>query len=231
MRSDEMSGARTYRQKIENGRVVARPGVAARKSGSPSIKSGTAARTSQTGQSGWFSRSGGQAVILSLIGFGVVIVLVSITSLRNLREVRELGMEDAFLKARIHRLGNAQQSEMLKQQQALNDVERMALLDPELTAPRERSEVPPLVQTPVGSSNPGALREGKPREGRSKIFRSEERGARLAGRLEEGRRDSQKTGQRGSVKSKSTRKSGNGRAEGMIARTSAVNGATRRVDR
>ena len=129
-----MNGARTYRQKIENGRVVVRSNAAGRRSDAATKRSGKSIRADQAGRA--VPQVTGQSVIVILIGFGLLVTLVNVFSLRDQNQIRVLGMNEANLKGTIHRLGNAQQAEMLEKQRALNDVEKMALLDPELTASR-----------------------------------------------------------------------------------------------
>jgi len=125
-----MNGARTYRQKIENGRVVARSTSAVRKTEAKSARSKAKAPR-------------GQSLILILCGIGLAVVVTSLLALRIQSDIRKLGVDDAALKAKIHRLGHAQQAELLRQQQVLNEVEKSALLDPELSAPpRSVSSLP-----------------------------------------------------------------------------------------
>ncbi|MFN6202248.1 MAG: hypothetical protein ACK496_07175 [Acidobacteriota bacterium] len=207
-----MNGARTYRQKIENGRVVVRSNAAGRRSDAATKRSGKSIRADQAGRA--VPQVTGQSVIVILIGFGLLVTLVNVFSLRDQNQIRVLGMNEANLKGTIHRLGNAQQAEMLEKQRALNDVEKMALLDPELTASRpeltaSRPELTASRPEPVVSAvvakpvvEPPAEKSGQ---------------AGSAKRREEGKREPRVAGRSGdrprSVEASTKRKSSSPRAE------------------
>ena len=210
-----MNGARTYRQKIQNGRVLARSTGAARRAETKSARSG---------RSGEAKAPSGQSLILILVGIGLAVVGTSLLALRIQSDIRKLGVDDAALKAKIHRLGHAQQAELLRQQQVLNEVEKSALLDPELTAPK--SNAPSLPATA-----PRQLKETTEKVKGT----GADRGARLAKRDEAGRRKTEVSrraiDRRQGDEARMKRKSGNTRGDGMIARTSTVNSSAGRTDR
>jgi|GEM_PF-3607213 len=200
-----MNGARTYRQKIENGRVVVRSNAAGRRSDAATKRSGKSIRADQAGRA--VPQVTGQSVIVILIGFGLLVTLVNVFSLRDQNQIRVLGMNEANLKGTIHRLGNAQQAEMLEKQRALNDVEKMALLDPELTASRPEltaSRPEPVVSAVVAKPvvEPPAEKSGQ---------------AGSVKRREEGKREPRVAGRSGdrqrSVEASTKRKSSSPRAE------------------
>jgi len=193
-----MNGARTYRQKIENGRVVVRSNGAGRRSDAGAKRSGKSSRADQAGRA--VPRVTGQSVVMILIGFGLLVTLVNVFSLRDQNQIRVLGMSEANLKGTIHRLGNAQQAEMLEKQRALNDVEKMALLDPELTASRPEPVVSAVVAKP--EVEPPAERLGP--AGSAKRRAEGKREPRIARRSGDRQR---------SVETSSKRKSGSPRAE------------------
>jgi hypothetical protein len=229
-----MNGARTYRQKIENGRVVVRSNGAGRRSDAATKRSGKSIRADQAGRA--VPQVTGQSVIVILIGFGLLVTLVNVFSLRDQNQIRVLGMNEANLKGTIHRLGNAQQAEMLEKQRALNDVEKMALLDPDLTASRPEPVISAVVAKPV--VEPPAEKSGQ---------------AGSVKRREEGKREPRVAGRSGDrqrgVEASSKRKSGSPRAERarndarndpraerarnekIIARTAVVGQTSRRADR
>ena len=202
-----MSGARTYRQRVQNGQVVSRAGANGRRGGA-SKRSG---RSSQRGGSG---RRGGQSVFVYLLCFGAFITIVGVLSLRNLRQAHLEGMTNADLQTQFHRLVNARQDELLKKQVAYDEAERMVLLDPNLTAPRVTRTAPP---EELGEADGSAVTKAA----------SQRQASADGKRSDSGRREKQVIVQRRGKKTESPRKS----RKGLMVRSAAVKGGSRPVDR
>lgn len=163
-----------YRPEVRNGQVksrqAARTAVSVGKSRREEL---TSRRVLVAGRSGFM-------VMTTIIVAGLVVGTGFVMALQTQNNIYRIGLDDARLKAQLHQISNQQRVESLEQERVINQVEKMALVQPALVneTPREprvpaaeqvataipakvrlRGEAAPVRRVESGKNSPRAARQ------------------------------------------------------------------------